>query len=70
MKGIIDRFEGNFAVVEMDRRRMQDIPRNQLPANTKEGDVIIEENGVYRIDEVETKKRREEINKLMKDLWN
>ncbi|MHB1651780.1 MAG: DUF3006 domain-containing protein [Desulfitobacteriaceae bacterium] len=70
MKGIIDRFEGNMAVVEMVGRKMQDIPRVKLPPDAKEGDVIVEENGVYRIDEVETQRRREEIEKLSKDLWN
>ena len=68
MKGIIDRFEGNMAVVEIDGR-LQDIPRDQLPDKVKEGDVIVEENGVYLIDEEETKRRRKEIEKLTKDLW-
>lgn len=68
MKGIIDRFEGKMAVVEIDGR-IQDIPRDQLPDKVKEGDVIVEENGAYLIDKEETKRRRKEIEKLTKNLW-
>lgn len=36
---IIDRFEGDIAVVEADET-MLDIPRSQLPAEAQEGDVL------------------------------
>ncbi|MFZ3102493.1 MAG: DUF3006 domain-containing protein [Desulfitobacteriaceae bacterium] len=68
MKGIIDRLEGNMAVVEIDGRLL-DIPRDQLPDKVKEGDVIVGEKGAYLIDEQETKRRRKEIEKLTKNLW-
>lgn len=60
----IDRFEGAFAVVETKDKRMVDMPRILLPKNAKEGDVI-----EIIINEEETKKQRDVINKLMEDVW-
>ena len=39
MKGIIDRFEGEFAVVETDGGFVN-VPKAKLPAEAKEGAVI------------------------------
>lgn len=36
---IIDRFEGDFAVIEMDDTTFN-FPKNLLPPDAKEGDVI------------------------------
>lgn len=69
MKGIIDRFEGEFAVVECEDRVRVEIHRNIIPKEAKEGDVIIQIGGKYKIDEGETQRRREEIEALAKDLW-
>lgn len=70
MKGIIDRFEGNFAVIELENRETIDLPRHLLPLEAHEGDVVYEEEGVYRIDHEETKKAKEDISKLMDNLWD
>lgn len=64
MKVIIDRFEGEFAVVEMDDRKKVNMPKILIP-KAKEGDII-----EIKVDSDETNKRREEINKLMNDVWN
>jgi hypothetical protein len=40
MEGIIDRFEGDFAVVEFPNRKMMDIPKSSLTPEAKKGDVI------------------------------
>ena len=37
---IVDRFEGELAVVEVDGERFVDLPRTLLPADAAEGDVI------------------------------
>ena len=66
---IIDRFEGAFAVVEIKLGEYIKLERNKLPKIAKEGDCIIFSNGVYKIDETETKKRREEIIRLQRSLW-
>ncbi|HVJ48731.1 DUF3006 domain-containing protein [Desulfitobacterium sp.] len=69
MRGIIDRFEGNIVVIELENREKLDIERKLLPLEAHEGDVIYKENGIYRIDREETKKNKEEIDKLMENLW-
>lgn len=61
MKGIIDRFEGNYAVVELEDRRMTNIEKSLLPENVAEGDCIILEDGKYIIDKNETENRKKRI---------
>ena len=39
-KGVIDRFEGDWAVVEMDSGEFLDMPKDTLPPNAVEGSVI------------------------------
>ena len=65
MKVIIDRFEGDYAVVELPDMSTVDMPIQLVPEGAKEGDVLIIE-----IDIEETKKREEQIKKLMDELWN
>ena len=68
MKGIIDRFEGNYAVVELLDGKMINIDKAQLPIGIEEGMVIhISESITINIDE--TRERKEEIKKLIEDLW-
>lgn len=69
MRGIIDRFEGDVAVVEGEDRVMVEIPRNKIPKEAKEGDSILQINGEYILDEGETQRRRLEIEALSQDLW-
>ncbi len=54
---IIDRFEGDIAVIEGDDG-IFDISRDLLPDNAAEGDVIISADGIYYVDEEETENRR------------
>jgi DNA-binding protein len=61
LKGIIDRFEGNYAVVELEDRRMTNIEKSLLPENVAEGDCIILEDGKYIIDKNETENRKKRI---------
>jgi len=60
---IIDRFEGDMAVVEADNIYFN-VPRAALPEGTAEGDCI----GVI-IDTAATSKRRAEMEQLMKKLF-
>ncbi|MEA4895136.1 MAG: DUF3006 domain-containing protein [Oscillospiraceae bacterium] len=64
MRFIIDRFEGQLAVAELESKNLINIPREILPVGTKEGTVINIE-----IDYEETKKREDGIKRLMDDLW-
>jgi hypothetical protein len=69
MKYIIDRFEGDWAVCESADGKMVDIEKSKLPKNAEVGDVIILENGHFRVDKEETDKRRKEIEDLMNELF-
>lgn len=64
MKVIIDRFEGNYAIVELEDKSTVDMPKKLIPEGAKEGDVLSIE-----IDLEETNRRKERIKKLMDDLW-
>lgn len=67
-KGIIDRFEGNFAVVEFDGDT-EDILKSEIPAEAKAGDTLIFEDGTVRVDKADTAKRKKEIDDLMDELF-
>jgi hypothetical protein len=68
MKGIIDRFEGKYAVVELQDGKIINIDKAQLPIGVEEGMVILISESIT-IDIEETKKRKEEIQRLTEDLW-
>ncbi|MCA9766154.1 MAG: DUF3006 domain-containing protein [Carnobacterium sp.] len=67
-QGIIDRFEGELAVIEFGED-MRDIPKNKLPYDSKIGDVLIFEGDTITIDRASTAKLRNEIEELMKGLF-
>ena len=60
----IDRFEGEFAIVEAENKKMFNIPKEILPSDSKEGDIIL-----IDIDHNATNKRKKKITKMMNDLW-
>ena len=66
MKIIIDRFEGDFAVVELPSGQMIDCPRAMLPDSAKEGSILN-----ITVDEEATNEKlqkvTERMNKLFKD---
>lgn len=64
MKIIIDRFEGNFAVCELENKQMVNVPVAIIPNGAKEGNVISIE-----IDKEETGKRSKRISNLMNNLF-
>ena len=63
MKVIIDRFEGEFAVVEIETGKCINIPKILIP-NSKEGDVVN-----IGIDEKETEDRKKYIQDLMNNVF-
>jgi hypothetical protein len=65
MRFIIDRFEGEFAVVELDDKTMVDIPRVALPAEAMEGDIIN-----ITIKEDETQEKRKKMKDKLNELFN
>lgn len=68
LKGIIDRFEEDIIVVEIDGVT-QDFQRHLFPEAAKPGDFIEIKDNQVTILEAETEKRRKEIEELMDELW-
>lgn len=64
MKVIIDRFEGDFAVVELENKAMANLPKVLVPDDAKEGDII-----EIIVATKETESRKQSVKKLTKDLW-
>ena len=69
MKAIVDRFEGNIAVLEIENRKIINVERSKLPFNVREGDVLEISGDIVTIDINETKSRKKGIRKLMDELW-
>jgi hydrogenase maturation factor len=67
-RGIIDRFEGDIVVIEIGGVS-RDLPRAVLPRDVKVGDVVTLDNGEIRLDQEETKRRKQEIEGLMDELF-
>ncbi len=68
VRGIIDRFEGNFAVVEINGVT-KDFDKSLFPKETTVGDVIEIDGEKVTILKNETEKLRKEIEDLMNDVW-
>ncbi|MDR2569911.1 MAG: DUF3006 domain-containing protein [Oscillospiraceae bacterium] len=60
---IIDRFEGEIAVVETTNGFIN-IPRKDIPVNACEGDVLI-----LSVDKSETKTRKQCVDAMMNNLF-
>lgn len=69
MKFIIDRFENEFTFLE-DEQKIIRIASKNLPKGVREGDVIILEHNIYTVDQERTTKRKQNIKKLINELWN
>ncbi|MBK3497019.1 DUF3006 domain-containing protein [Viridibacillus sp. YIM B01967] len=67
-KGIIDRFEGEVAVIEFENGT-EDFPLTKLPKGAQPGDVLLFENGKILIDLEGKKQLEKEIADLMDDLF-
>lgn len=69
MKLIIDRFEGGFAVCETETKEFINIPKEDIPSEAKEGDVVVQNEHGYQIDTQETDDRKNRINKKLRNLF-
>ena len=63
MKVIIDRIEGNFAVVEISKGKMLNVPK-ELFIGANEGDVV-----EITVLKKETEERKKKIEKLMNNVF-
>ncbi|KYH34851.1 hypothetical protein CLTEP_11660 [Clostridium tepidiprofundi DSM 19306] len=68
MKGIIDRFEGQFAIVELDDGEIVNVPKIRMPSDAEEG-MVIDIDETITINYKETEIRKTENDSLAKELW-
>jgi len=64
--GVVDRIEGNIAIIMSDKREII-VSVKELPPFIKEGDVIDLET--YRTLSLDKKRRRESIAELIEDIF-
>ncbi|MDD3365513.1 MAG: DUF3006 domain-containing protein [Syntrophomonas sp.] len=67
-KGIIDRFEGDYAIVEIEGS-MNSIMRSDIPNDAHEGDLMVFDNNQWTIARENTDKRKKEIQELADEVW-
>ncbi len=63
---IIDRFEGDWAVIEMDRQ-VFNVPKSLLPSAAKEGDVI---EIHIKVNVERTEERQNQAKKLLDNFFD
>jgi len=68
MKAVIDRFEGVYAVVEIEGK-MQKVLSRKLPAGSKEGDVLAYNDGRWTQQPQTTARTKKNIDNLAEELW-
>lgn len=69
MRAIVDRLEGDVAVLEVDGDRYVDVPLAELPQNIREGDVLDGEPGSWVPNEGEKSRRLAQNADLMSKLF-
>ena len=69
MKGIIDRFEGDIVVIELENNEFIDINISDLPKNISTGDIIELIDGKINLCIEETKNKKQAIEDLMDELF-
>ena len=61
MRYSIDRFEGNFAILEAENGETIGVERARLPREAGEGDIVVHEIGEFKVDAEATAARRARI---------
>lgn len=65
MQCIVDRFEGDYAVIEYNGKVLK-LPRVFLPVEAHEGDVL---DVIVMLDDDETSRMKSSIKELMDEVW-
>lgn len=61
--GIVDRFEGEFVIVEIDDK-MINFPRAESPAMLAEGTVVfVQDDRIVGVDEIETQRIEDDMRR-------
>ena len=70
MKVSIDRFEGQYAICELEDGSTMEIEKDHLPQDAREGDILTINDDEITIDVEETESRKAKIAKLVNDLFD
>lgn len=68
ISGIIDRFEYDIAVIEVDDHTIE-YPKHLLPSEAEVGDVVLIEGNKITLDKEATAARRREVDELVDELF-
>jgi len=68
LRGIVDRFEGEYVVIEVDGKT-QEIEKRKVSVGVAAGDVVVLNDGIWFKDETGTESRSAEVKKLMDSVW-
>lgn len=66
---IIDRFEGEYIIVETPDGNMINVDKNNVIGKVNEGDCLVYKDNHFLLDEKATIKRKQEIAEKMKGMW-
>ena len=69
-KLIVDRIEDGFAVCETEDGKMTELDFFYLPYGTKEGSVLLENDGLYELCSEEENERRAKLFVLQESLFD
>lgn len=64
MRVIVDRFEGELVVVELEQGVFIQVNKKIFPIEVKEGDIVS-----INIEKEETEERAKHMQKLIDDIW-
>ncbi len=69
MRYTIDRFEGNYAICELEDQSIVSVPKYKLPLGSKEGDCLMQDaDGMFQPDReektVKEKRIRDKMNRI------
>lgn len=65
---VIDRFEGEYTILLDSNGRQYDVVTEDLPNEVVEGDILKCDDGIFAINEEETKIQREKIKDIKERL--
>ena len=68
-KGIVDRFEGDFVVIEINGKTV-DVPKSEVDVKVKVNDTVVKKGALWVTDYKATKSRREYMKNLMEQVWD
>jgi len=67
MQAVIDRFEGELAVLEIEGK-FKNVPRRNIPEGAREGDVLVFKDQFWIIDKELTLDRKKANEALLREL--